>query len=414
MEEDKQPLAPQQQRSASKSPSFTLQTLLNPSPTPGVVSLPAVPKPVEEDSSGPVEVDVSVAEVKEETQMDVEKAVGEDGAEDESGTMDVEPQAGSPAPVEDAPDDAEADRREDADADMSVSRESLSQDELLDLMKAHVATQAQAAVLPEEEIGNIIGFNACLVDPFSSRIPARSSNKTTLNSTTLSTSYVPSSKPLFVPGISASRQAAVRTAVGERVERSLVDQAAHLRDVRKEYKTLNNEWQATCARLDRVTEKRKAKRVPVNPHARTPSVYTPGGASSAPTQAFDDFRPGRTSRSTRGNYPEQGYFGDAVRSEAEFQSILASLGDADYLDPNLRAARTAAVVPDMVLNRIERDEDAYDDCSGLVLDPDAFYNISHSPDVWTDEEKEIFYKKFASHPKQFGTFLLSNLCEEMR
>lgn len=407
MEEDKQPLAPQQQSSASKSPSFTLQTLLNPSPTPGVVSLPAVPEPVEEDSSGPMEVDVPVAEVKEETQKVVEKAVGEDGAEGESGTMDVEPQTGSPAPVEDAP--------EDADADMSsVSRESLSQDELLDLMKAHVATQAQAAVLPDEEIGKIIGFNACLVDPFSSRIPARSFNKTTPSSTTSSISYVSSSKPLFVPGISASRQAAVRTAVGERVERSLVDQAAHLRDVRKEYKTLNDEWQATCARLDRVTEKRKAKRAPVNPHARTPSVYTPGGASSAPTQAFDDFRPGRTSRSTRGNYPEQGYFADAVRSEAEFQSILASLGDADYLDPNLRAARTAAVVPDMVLDRMERDEDAYDDCNGLVLDPDAFYNISHSPDVWTDEEKEIFYKKFASHPKQFGTFLLTNLCKEMR
>lgn len=345
----------------------------------------------------PMDVDMTVVEVK------AEHAAVPFMASSEAMEIDEHAAETVPTPTAAAPGD---DADDDADADMSsVSRSSLTQDEMLDLVKAHVVSHARAAagvLLSDGEIGQIIGFNACLADPVSSRLPRSAKVKEAAAATS-------SAKPLkVVEGLSLERQAGLRAAVAQRVELALASETEHLTELRSEYRTLNAEWTASCARLDRVTEKRKAaKRPAANPHARTPSVYTPGGASATPLQGtglggFDDFRPGRTSRSTRGNYPEQGYFQDVVRSEAEFQSILASLGDADYLDPNLRAARTAAVVPDMVRDPMIRERDAYDDANGLVLDPDAFYEITTSTDVWTDEEREIFAKKFASHPKQFG------------
>jgi len=397
-------------RSTSRSPSRALETLLNPNPVPAVC--PSAPQGVEVVTSAvvveevePMDVDASTVEVKAE-----EAAVP---LTESSEAMEVDEQL---AEAETTPPPAATGDDADDDADMSsVSRSSLTQDEMLDLVKAHVVSHARAAagaLLSDGEIGQIIGFNACLADPVSSRLPRQAKVKETV--AVAGPSYNPSTKPLkVIEGLSAERQASLRAAVAQRVELALATEAARLTALRSEYRTLNAEWTASCARLDRVTEKRKAaKRPAVNQHARTPSVYTPGGASSTPSQGtglggFDDFRPGRTSRSTRGNYPEQGYFQDVVRSEAEFQSILASLGDADYLDPNLRAARTAAVVPDMVRDPMARERDAYDDANGLVLDPDAFYEITTSTDVWTDEEREIFAKKFASHPKQFGASLLA-------
>lgn len=410
-------------RNASRSPSLLLQTLLNPGPE-TAEPLPSAAAAAAPSEAMDVDEPPAVAEAK--PLVDALAA-----AEPASAPMDVDdvpaPTSAVVTTVAGPADD------DDADADMStVSRSSLTQDEVLDLMKTHVVahTRQAAGALTDGEISLIIGFNACLVDPASSRLPpSRAARARALDPAA-------AALPLKVPRVVGppAREAALRAAVVGRVSRALDDERSHVAALRREYRTLDAQWQASCARLDRVTEKRKAKRPAATAaHARTPSAYTPGGlgglalgggggggggAGSTPSQAlgsaggggFDDFRPGRTSRSTRGNYPEQGYFQDVVRSEAEFQSILASLGDADYLDPNLRAARTAAVVPDMLADPVVRDRDAYDDANGLVLDPDAFYEITASADVWTDEEREVFSKKFASHPKQFGVSRAPFLC----
>ncbi len=97
-------------------------------------------------------------------------------------------------------------------------------------------------------------------------------------------------------------------------------------------------------------------------------------------------------------------FGDAVRSEAEFLEILASLENADMQDPNMRAARTTATAPDMHIN-VDSDQltkRRYDDINGYVADPLAFYLDKFDPDVWSEEEKAIFARRYALWPKQFG------------
>lgn len=187
-----------------------------------------------------------------------------------------------------------------------------------------------------------------------------------------------------------------RRAVTLHIQRSLGEAALKSDHLRLEYRTLHAEWQSSCQRMERLSDKRKTKQ------NRALGLFTPGlGPIAALPLLLEDTRPSRASRS-RANNLDAGYFGDAVRSEAEFQSILASLEDADSRDPNLRAARTTAVVPDMILDSAERDLDSVDDTSGLVQDPHAFYHTQSSPDVWTEDEQQIFLKRFAAYPKQFG------------
>ena len=192
--------------------------------------------------------------------------------------------------------------------------------------------------------------------------------------------------------------------------------------LKQQYRTINQEWQAHCARLDRIIERREMQRRPM---PNTP-LGTPGGLPS------DDMGgaalggvggasgggggPGAggggggsgsfmTGRANRRNNPT-GFagFGDAVRSEAEFLEILASLENADMQDPNMRAARTTATAPDM-----ELDPDSnkplkleYDDSNGFVADPVEFYLSDFDPDHWSEEEKAIFARRYALWPKQFG------------
>ncbi|PWN47713.1 hypothetical protein IE53DRAFT_305673, partial [Violaceomyces palustris] len=139
-------------------------------------------------------------------------------------------------------------------------------------------------------------------------------------------------------------------------------------NLKQQYRTINDEWQLHCARLDRISE---------------------------PT----------STRANRRN-PQMGVagFGDAVRSEAEFLEILASLESADMQDPNMRAARTTATAPEMIIDPdkegpLKKD---YDDDNGFVADPIAFYLSEFDPDLWSEEEKAIFAKRYALWPKQFG------------
>ncbi|KAF9427491.1 hypothetical protein BGZ94_004792 [Podila epigama] len=104
-----------------------------------------------------------------------------------------------------------------------------------------------------------------------------------------------------------------------------------------------------------------------------------------------------TTRNRRGAYTS-----DAVRSEAELLEIIQSLENADMRDPDVRASRTAATVPPMILDSYIRENVHYYDYNHLVTDPANYYHLGPVTDVWTEEEREIFIKRYLNYPKQFG------------
>ncbi|GAA6012966.1 hypothetical protein JCM10207_008397 [Rhodosporidiobolus poonsookiae] len=183
--------------------------------------------------------------------------------------------------------------------------------------------------------------------------------------------------------------------------------------LRQQYKALHGDWKAHVKRLDQIRDR---------VHRRQTGQHGGGfgGSTAPPTPSIDSagmpFYPepstpgpsltgGRANRRSAGASAAFGY-GDAVRSEAEFLEILASLETADLRDPDVRAARTAAVVPDMMLTPREARETilprACDDEQRRVDDPVAAYGIDAPLDVWTEQEVETFCKRYAQHPKQFG------------
>ncbi|KAG8889877.1 hypothetical protein FRB98_002231 [Tulasnella sp. 332] len=167
------------------------------------------------------------------------------------------------------------------------------------------------------------------------------------------------------------------------------------RMLREQYRALNKEWEAHCLDLDRQIAAEKGLVTPIAPPL-TPLVETP---MSATTPAF----PSRaTRRSTAGNL---GLLANAVRSEAEFEQIMATLGNEDLVDPNVLSIRNAANIPDMysVLPLSTPLLDVkYDDNNGVVDYPEQFYDIHTAVGAWTEDEKEVYMEQFGVYGKQFG------------
>lgn len=172
-------------------------------------------------------------------------------------------------------------------------------------------------------------------------------------------------------------------------------------ELKREYKALNDDWRAHCRRLDRIKDRIHRRHQPATVPA-TPSI-DPAGLPFYPEPLTTTPGPSIVGRTNRRNANAAFGYGDAVRSEAEFLEILASLETADMRDPNVRATRTAAVVPDMVVDPAERaDLLAFDDDRRVVGDPAAFYGVHEPLDLWTEDEVHVFCKRFSQHPKQFG------------
>jgi hypothetical protein len=168
-----------------------------------------------------------------------------------------------------------------------------------------------------------------------------------------------------------------------------------------EYKAINSEWRSHCERMEKIQAHQLKKRQAfVPPHA--PTIDPNSGLPYLPNNPGTPGPP-FLSRTNRRNASNAAY-GDAVRSEAEFLEILASLENADLKDPNMRAMRTTAVVPDMAVDPSERSCLLdYDDSNRLVRDPEEFFGIHNpKPDVWTQDEVDVFCKRFSQFPKQFG------------
>ncbi|KAG0021069.1 hypothetical protein BGZ82_011419, partial [Podila clonocystis] len=124
-------------------------------------------------------------------------------------------------------------------------------------------------------------------------------------------------------------------------------------------------------------------------------------SAPAPTNTREEDQVGETSVFTTRNR-RGAYTSDAVRSEAELLEIIQSLENADMRNPDVRASRTAATVPPMILDPYVREHVHYYDYNHLVTDPAKYYRLGPVTDVWSETEREIFIKRYLNYPKQFG------------
>ncbi|KNZ62049.1 hypothetical protein VP01_131g5 [Puccinia sorghi] len=144
-----------------------------------------------------------------------------------------------------------------------------------------------------------------------------------------------------------------------------------------------------------------------------PSIADSSGITQASTAGITSSLTagGRTTRRTA-NFSTFG-IGDAV-TDAQFDFVLAQLGTADQKDPNIRAMKTTANIPDMALLPKDRLVSISDDENDtLVKDPIAFYQLTPpetelpppsalDPPTWSAQEQEAFERSYAAQPKQFG------------
>ncbi|GJJ73731.1 hypothetical protein EMPS_06089 [Entomortierella parvispora] len=153
--------------------------------------------------------------------------------------------------------------------------------------------------------------------------------------------------------------------------------------LKREYKQHWEIWTKKVEKLDKLKEKMATVPVPANAREEDQVV----GESVLFT----------STRNRRGAYNS-----DAVRSEAELLEIIQSLENADMRNPDLRASRTAATVPPMILDPNIREKVHYYDMNHLVTDPAKYYRLGAVTDVWSEQEREIFIKRYMNYPKQFG------------
>ncbi|KAF9984567.1 hypothetical protein BGZ65_000133 [Modicella reniformis] len=152
--------------------------------------------------------------------------------------------------------------------------------------------------------------------------------------------------------------------------------------LKREYKQHWEAWTKKVEKLDKMKE--KMANAPLPPNVREEDLV------QSENVLF-------TTRNRRGAYNS-----DAVRSEAELLEIIQSLENADMRNPDLRASRTAATVPPMILDPYIREKVHYYDRNHLVTDPIKYYRLGPVTDVWTEEERDIFIKRYLNYPKQFG------------
>ncbi|KAJ1948423.1 DNA-binding protein snt1, partial [Linderina macrospora] len=235
--------------------------------------------------------------------------------------------------------------------------------------------------------------------------------------------------------------------------REKTKRTAHARQLQEQYADLYAKWRKRVDKLDR---QREAKhRTSANGASRFGSPGSAGSSStnlaaagtaagaqfgstfhrrrhgSGPSNpAVDEFGfstgPLFTASATLAPAHEGGgraddlFTSDAVHSEAELQAIIERLQYDDARNPDFRSQRTAAIIPDMVVDEKERAMLRFDNCSHKVEDPIAFYHVrmpepgssdyrrvaygnnADADHYWTQAEVSAFVAAYLAHPKQFG------------
>ncbi|RKP35551.1 hypothetical protein BJ085DRAFT_12031, partial [Dimargaris cristalligena] len=98
---------------------------------------------------------------------------------------------------------------------------------------------------------------------------------------------------------------------------------------------------------------------------------------------------------------------DAVRSEAELMEIIQSLEHEEMHNPDVRSSRTAAVIPNMILDPAERERFLFHNTNGYVANPREYYDIGKpmpetSAGIWSKSQSDVFIRKYLTYPKRFG------------
>lgn len=175
------------------------------------------------------------------------------------------------------------------------------------------------------------------------------------------------------------------------IKRETIEAQDKIQRLRDEYRELDEEWKEHCTFLDQIMEKRGPPPADLFATPGAIPIITPGPLPPA--------TPGEDLFGSRGN--RRRGIGDVVTTEAEFQEILAGLADTAAKDPNFRASKTTAVVPDMLIG--EERKLRFDDDNDLVSDPVAFYDFAGTAEpIWTEEERANFMRRYLAYPKQFG------------
>jgi hypothetical protein len=179
--------------------------------------------------------------------------------------------------------------------------------------------------------------------------------------------------------------------------------------LKRRYKAIHDRWKAKNLELDRIRdqERRGSERSSYkgSSYRKRTEDETEGAVDGIDFDSpFDSLRFGPEGPATPYGAPHrQGpWTSDTVRSEAELLEIIQSLESADMRNPELRAAKTTANIPPMILDPKERAK-TFDDRSGLVLDPVTYYHTGKDTgDVWTKQETSTFLESYMVYPKQFG------------
>ncbi|KAJ2366479.1 DNA-binding protein snt1, partial [Coemansia sp. RSA 2610] len=219
--------------------------------------------------------------------------------------------------------------------------------------------------------------------------------------------------------------------------REKLKEQGHARRLQEEYSSLYAKWRKRVDKLDR---QREAKQRSVSNAAAGSSSgqsafgttthrrRTTGAPSSVTTDEFGFSLGPLFSASVSsahhtdpsGRLDDSLFTSDAVHSEAELQAIIERLQHDDARNPDLRSQRTAATIPNMVLDPKERERLRFNNNSHRITDPLTFYharmpepgtneyrrvaygNNADANHYWTQSEVSAFVTAYLTYPKEFG------------
>lgn len=174
----------------------------------------------------------------------------------------------------------------------------------------------------------------------------------------------------------------------------------HIIGLRRDYKSLDTEWQVHCTRLEKIRDK-QGRRPDSVIAPLTPAVNAAGMSLMPPPATPSLLAP--NARLNRRSAAAGPGVSDSVRSDAELADVVAMIFEREMQDPKLKAIRLGAVVPNMIVSPDEQIfEHLYSDTNRLIQDPEAHYEVHKVLDNWTQDEVDIFCRRYAMYPKQFG------------
>ncbi|KAG4304248.1 hypothetical protein PORY_002429 [Pneumocystis oryctolagi] len=151
--------------------------------------------------------------------------------------------------------------------------------------------------------------------------------------------------------------------------------------LQSQYEKYQTEWESRIEKLDNIKKTKKSE----NERFKFLDTYL----DSLPLRSFR--------RGQNLNY------GDFVRSDADFEDIIAKLGAEDD-----RISR-AAVIPPMVSDLSENVRYQYDDTNRMLRDPISSFHYPAQINIWTAEEHEIFKQLFIKYPQKNFGLIASNI-----